>query len=462
MYKHREVLGDKNTNKNIEVLEDKDPDVLGDKNPEVLGRRTLMDREFCTVFSRAAKAVGECQNVGMRRVNVLLLVPALLLGSSTVWTQQPAVPQATPLAQEPQAYLDAWRAAATFPGISLGVVLKDGRTLSFTSGVSDRNTGTRLSANDLMLAGSTGKTFFAAVALQLIESGALDLDAPISKYLGTRPWFSRLPNARDVTVRHLMTHTSGLVRYEMNPKFTADLRAQPDKAWTPEEEIAYLFDATPPFAAGKGWDYSDTNYIVLGMILEGITGTRLYDEVDRRFLKPLKLTRVVPSTSRRIPGLVPGYAGPRDPLGLPDEVMRGGEFVINPQFEWTGGGFATSSLDLARWGHALYAGSAISASARRQMIDAAVPAALGPEAKYGLGVIVRPSTPVGPTWGHSGFFPGYQTELVHVVDRGITLAIQINTSAPRATGPRSLLRGVYEIAQTVGGRQPQGAGDKNP
>ena len=77
----------------------------------------------------------------------------------------------------------------------------------------------------------------------------------------------------------LMTHTSGLVRYEMNPKFTADLRAQPDKSWTPEEEIAYLLDATPPFAAGQGWDYSDTNYIVLGMILERITGTKLYDEV---------------------------------------------------------------------------------------------------------------------------------------------------------------------------------------
>jgi D-alanyl-D-alanine carboxypeptidase len=77
-----------------------------------------------------------------------------------------------------------------------------------------------------------------------------------------------------------------------------------------------------------------------------------------------------------------------------------------------------------------------------------VPARLGPETKYGLGVIVRPS-PVGETWGHSGFFPGYQTELLHVPNLGLTLAIQINTSAPRATGPRSLLRGLYEIAAMV-------------
>jgi D-alanyl-D-alanine carboxypeptidase len=143
---------------------------------------------------------------------------------------------------------------------------------------------------------------------------------------------------------------------------------------------------------------------------------------------------------------VTGYAGSRDPLGLPDQVVVNGEFVINPQFEWAGGGFATSPLDLARWGRELYAGRALSASALQLMLDAAVPAALGPGAKYGLGVIIRPNSPVGPTWGHSGFFPGYQTELLFVPEHGLSLAIQINTSAPRATGNRSLLRVLYDLA----------------
>ena len=367
---------------------------------------------------------------------------------------QSTAPTARPLRDRVQAYMDEWRAAASFPGAAVGVVLKDGTAFAVVTGVSDRATKRAVTTDDLFMAGSTGKTFFAALAVEHIEAKTLDLDAPISKYLGTRAWFTRLPNAKDITVRHLMTHTSGLVRYEMNPKFTADLRAQPDKVWTPEEEIAYLLDTEPPFAAGQGWDYSDTNYIVLGMILEEILTSRgrrpmLYDEVRTHFLQPLQLARVVPSTSRRIPGLVNGYAGPRDPLGLPDEVMPNGQFVINPQFEWTGGGFATSPLDLARWGHELYAGKALSAEGRRRMIEAAVPARLGPETKYGLGVIVRTSTPVGPTWGHSGFFPGYQTELLHVPDLGLTLAIQINTSAPRSTGPRSLLRGLYDIAAMV-------------
>jgi D-alanyl-D-alanine carboxypeptidase len=348
-----------------------------------------------------------------------------------------------------QRVLDEWRASVQAPGASLGVVHKDGQVIGLPSGVSDRHTGRAMTPNDLLMAGSTGKTFFAAVALQLIETGRLDLDAPIAKYLGTQPWFSRLPNAKDITVRMLMTHTSGLVRYEMNPKFTADARANPDKVWTPEEQLSYLFDAPAPFAAGQGWDYSDTNYIVLGVILEGITGTKLYDEVQKRFLGPLKLTRVAPTTSRRVPGLVPGYAGLRDPLGLPDEVMTNGVFVINPQFEWTGGGFATSAHDLARWGHALYVGEAISTKMRNLMIESAVPARLGPETKYGLGVIVRPTTPAGPTIGHSGFFPGYQTELVHFTKTGLTLAVQINTSAPRPPGTRAPLRFLYDLALAI-------------
>jgi len=370
----------------------------------------------------------------------------VVLALSTLPFQTQSTAGAPAQAARLQTALDEWRASVQAPGASLGVVTKNGQIYGVASGLADRAAGRALSPDDLLMAGSTGKTFFAAVALQLVEAGRLDLDAPISKYLGAKPWFSRLPNAKDITVRMLMTHTSGLVRYEMNPKFTADLRANPDKAWTPEEELSYLFDATPPFAAGQGWDYSDTNYVVLGMIMEGITGTKLYDEVQRRFLGPLKLTRVAPTTSRRIAGLAPGYAGPRDPLGLPDEVVTNGVFVINPQFEWTGGGYATSARDLARWGHELYAGKAISQKMRDLMISSAVPARLGPETKYGLGVIVRPTTPAGPAWGHSGFFPGYQTELIHFTESGLTMAVQINSSAPRPPGSRPLLRFLYDVA----------------
>jgi D-alanyl-D-alanine carboxypeptidase len=165
----------------------------------------------------------------------------------------------------------------------------------------------------------------------------------------------------------------------------------------------------------------------------------------------LKLEHVVPSTSRTIKGLVQGYAGVNDPLGLSGPVIRNGQFVVNPQFEWAGGGFATSARDLARWGHELYSpqGKAISGGSRKLMIDAAVPSKLGPGVQYGLGVIIRPPNPnagmTSATWGHSGFFPGYLSELIYVVDTGVTLAIQVNSSGPRTRGSASPLRLLYEI-----------------
>lgn len=364
------------------------------------------------------------------------------VGTAVTLSAQAPQPSSAPLQEQLQQLVAKWQPTSGAPGVSVGLVTKDGTVYAATAGLADRTAGTPLTTDDLLLAGSTGKTFFAALAVQLIDAKRLDLDAKVSTYLGKHAWFDRLPNARDITVRHLMTHTSGLVRYELNPAFTADLRAQPDRVWKPEEQLAYLFDTKATFAAGEGWEYSDTNYIVLAMVLEQVTGTKAYDEITTRFLRPLKLTRVVPQTGRRIPGLAQGYAGPKDPIGLPDEVIKDGAFVINPQFEWGGGGFATSPRDLARWGHALYAGNALSPAGRALMVDSAVPARLGPEVRYGLGVIVRPTTPVGPVVGHSGFFPGYLTELVHVRTTGTTVAVQVNTSA----GVRGLLRFAYDVA----------------
>lgn len=383
----------------------------------------------------------------MRQWGNALLRTALMFGSLcavALPAQTPALRDAS-LQERLQQLVTQWQPAFGAPGVSVGLVTRNGVVYAATAGVSDRTTKTPLTTDGLMLAGSTGKTFFAALAVQLIEEKRLGLDEKVSTYLGKHSWFKRLPNAEAITVRHLMTHTSGLVRYEMNPAFTADLRAQPDRVWKPEEQLAYLFDTKAAFLPGEGWDYSDTNYIVLAMVLEDVTGMKAYDEIRRRFLGPFKLTQVVAQTGRVIPGLVQGYAGAKDPLGLPDEVIRDGAFVINPQFEWGGGGFATSARDLARWGHELYLGKALSPAGRSLMIDSGVPARLGPETRYGLGVIVRPATAVGPVVGHSGFFPGYMTELVHARDSGVTVAVQVNTSA----GVRGLLRFAYDIAALV-------------
>jgi len=363
-----------------------------------------------------------------------LALLSLLPASAGAQSAAPPAPAASvsTIRTRVQATLDSIRAGGAFPGMSAGIALPDGQVLSLATGLADTALRTRLEPDALLLAGSVGKTYVAAVALQLVSEGKLGLDEPISTYLGTEPWFSRLPNAATITVRMLMNHTSGLVRYEFKPEFTRDLTASPDKVWRPAELVAYILDTEAPFPAGGGWDYSDTNYIVLGMIIERVAGATLNDEIARRLLRPLGLTRTVPSDRREIPGLAQGYAGPGNPFGGTDAMIVDGKFAINPQFEWAGGGYAVSGGDLARWAKALYEGRAFDASLVAAMVEG-VPAKLGPEARYGLGVIVRP-TPLGPSWGHSGFFPGYVTEMRYFPEHRLAVAFLINTSVPRALG----------------------------
>ncbi|MBP6212058.1 MAG: beta-lactamase family protein, partial [Pyrinomonadaceae bacterium] len=314
-------------------------------------------------------------------------------------------------------------------------------------GYSDRDAKTPMRPTDLMLAGSTGKTFAAVTALQLVKEGKIGLDDRVEKYLGAESWYSRLPNAKDITVRQLMNHTSGLVRYEFKDQFTKDLTANPEEVWKPAELLAYLLDEKPPFAAGKGWDYSDTNYIVLGMIIEKVTGKRFYDEAKKRVIKPLKLTNTIPQDGLRLKGVIQGYAGANNPFGGKDEMISNGKFAINPQFEWTGGGWATTSEDLARWAKMMYEGKAFDQTLLPQMLDGVAAPMLGRETKYGLGVIIR-KTSAGTSYGHSGFFPGYMTDMMYFPEQRIAVAVQVNTSVGQNVG-KPLGRVLVETVELI-------------
>ena len=355
---------------------------------------------------------------------VRLIALAVLVG--------PSILQAQTLEQRLQVRLDSLHRAGRFAGAQLAVAMPDGSVLALATGFADTAKKEAMTTRHLLLQGSVGKTYASAVALQLIHEGTIGLDDPISKYLGGEPWFSRLPNAQAITVRQLMNHTSGLVRYEFNERFTADLTASPDRVWKPYELVSYILDTAAPFAAGQGWDYSDTNYIVLGMIMEKVTGRSFYDLARERVLRPAGLTATVPSDARVIAGLSNGYAGANNPFGGSDVMLVEGRMVINPQFEWTGGGMATTASDLARWGKRLYEGGAFDASMLPKLLDG-VPARLGQNTKYGLGVIIR-ETALGTLYGHSGFFPGYQAEVLYLPAQKAAVAFQVNSSVPGALG----------------------------
>jgi D-alanyl-D-alanine carboxypeptidase len=350
---------------------------------------------------------------------------ALPAASETTREQACDPPSIGALQDRIRVRLEAFREKTGCPGVSAAFVLADGSEGAVAVGWADVEEKKPLTPRDRILSGSIGKTYVSAVAMQLVGENRLDLDKKISVYLGKERWFGRLPNGSDVTVRMLMNHTSGVPEHVYHPEFGSQVGDDPDRVWKPSELVAFVLDAPARFPAGKGWSYADTNYILLGMIIEKVSGHTFYEELERRVLVPLDLKDTVPADGRAIPGLVPGYSGPNSPFRKPGKTIRDGLFVINPQVEWTGGGLACTPLDLARWGRAVYTGRAFPKKLLAQVLDG-VPALGGTGDRYGLGVQIWPSDRGGAV-GHGGWFPGYLSRLAFYRKHKLALAIQFTT-----------------------------------
>ena len=329
------------------------------------------------------------------------------------------------------------------PGISVAVIDKAGELHTFTRGLARKDPATPMTPESRMFSGSIGKTYCAAVLLQLVDESEIGLDDNLSEYLGDEDWFDRLPNATTITIRQLARHQSGIPEHVWLPEFTASLKAEPTKHREPAELVSFVLDAEPLFPAGEGWSYADTNYILLGMAIEAATGQRYEDLLQARVLGPLGLGDTIPSSQPELPGLVSGYTALGEMFGLPEEVSAAGVYAINPQFEWTGGGIVSTTSDLARFMHEFCAGEVIPEAQRQAARDAA-PAQLWPGSSYGIGLIRRP-TPSGEMLGHTGIFPGYLSSAWHVA--GATFAVQLNSDGPAAGRGLELL--TLELAQAL-------------
>lgn len=331
------------------------------------------------------------------------------------------------LSQTLQQRLDEVREKGGAPGATLGIVLPDGKTIELVSGFSDVESGKAMKIGDRMFSGSIGKTYAMAVVMQLVSEKKLGLDDLASKYLSKTTWFNRLPNASKLTVRMLLNHTGGLPRYVLDPKIWKEAVANPEKIWTIEERLAFIMDAEPVHPAGKGWAYSDTDYILLGAIIEEITGNTYYEEAQKRVLTPLGLKHSSPSNKRKLKGLIPGYTGKEGAFPMPNsKVVEKGKYVINPQLEWTGGGMINTALDLAKWVKLIHEGKAFESSLLKE-VQQAVDLQTGQPAEEGYGFanqIYR--TKYGLVHGHSGIMPGYLSIMEYLPEYGFSIALQIN------------------------------------
>lgn len=339
------------------------------------------------------------------------------------------------LAELNRLYQQAQSTDENFPGGTAAFILPDGQVRAFAVGFSDVERGVTMREDMRMPSGSIGKTYVAAVALQLNALGTIDLDAKLSTWLADEDWFARVPNAEALTLRLLLNHTGGLLDHAfasdafVNWAKAARARGDRDAYLTPLQIVEFVLDTEPLFPAGEGYSYTDTGYILAGIVLERAAGKVYYDMLQTFFLEPLGYEFTQPADRRDLPGLAQGYAHQSAQFfGTPLKIVEDGAMVMNPLTEWTGGGLVNNPQDLVRWAKALYEGDAIRGDGElEQLLTIGFVEEPGrPNDGYGLGVYRR-DTPHGPAYGHGGFYPGYNSSVVYLPEHGIAVAMQINS-----------------------------------
>ena len=263
------------------------------------------------------------------------------------------------------------------------------------AGLADTATGQPMQAQDRVHIGSITKTFVATVVLQLAAERRLSLNDSVQRWLPGVITGHGYDPAR-ITIRQLLHMTSGIRDYLDDPAFQDPKNPQPlGQTWRPQQLVDIALGLGPPV---HGWVYSNTNYILLGMIIQKVTGQSPITEISRRILAPLGLGDTsVPLTSKQIP--VPyahGYFGPVDVTHL-----------VNPSVAWTAGAMISTVGDVARFYRALLTGRLLSPVQLRELLTAMPVDDTGelfPE-HYGLG-IYSVQLSCGTAWGHDGGWPG--------------------------------------------------------
>jgi D-alanyl-D-alanine carboxypeptidase len=316
-----------------------------------------------------------------------------------------------------QAMLHQWRSRGDAPAAVLGIAAADGATWVGADGTPERDGDTPVGPDAPFRIASITKVFVAVVTLQLVEEGRLGLDDPASRYVADAA-------AWPVTIRQLLNHTGGVPDFGMADGFGEQLAARRDRRWTAAEVLALVADKKPAFPAGTGYAYSNTDYVLLGEVIETVTGRGWASEVRRRILDPLELrdTYVAGFEPRGRP-VIPGYFD-LDNDGDFDNVETGEPWTALETSDGAAGCIVSTAPDLLAFGDALFHGRLLSAETMRAMT------AEGPFhprfTNYGLGLeIARPDYRT-TIWGHGGYLPGFRSSLWYVPSRDAVIVVLAN------------------------------------
>ncbi len=304
---------------------------------------------------------------------------------------------------------EAGLAEAPAAGAVVGVRTPDG-TWTEAFGVADTTTGTPMTTSHFFRVGSVTKSFTATLMLQLAERGEVELDDTIDQYV------PGVPNGDAVTIRMLLDMTSGLASYTLDQAWIDTYFGAPSTAWSPGQLLEAGLRLEPLFAPGTQFDYSNTNYVLLGMIIEDVTGRPFADVLETEILVPLGLSRTSFPDSAAIPAphargltLQGTPDGSREPVDATD---------WSPSVFWAAGQMISAVDDLLVWGRALATGQGVldeSTSVDRLQ-------SFPPAGGYGHGIGC-----VAAWVGHTGEIPGFNATVYHDTTTDTTVAVIANS-----------------------------------
>lgn len=313
--------------------------------------------------------------------------------------------------------LDAARQTNNVRGISAAVILPDQSAWLGVSGMSDPTTSRRIEPDMLFGIGSITKTYTAVLILQLTEEGLLTLDDPLHR------WLPRFPNVDSTaTLRQLLNHTSGLFDYTDNPALFEIFLEDPTRKVTPEAILTFVEE--PLFAPGTGWSYSNTNFILLGMVIEAATGARVEAALRNRLLNPLDLDNTYLDVERiPVDNVAHNWSSFLRSDGVLEDISSFPRIALY-RAAWTSGAIMSTAEETARFTRALYGGGILNPATMEDMLTF-YPVSEGVWTGYGLGV-QRIEALGSVLWGHGGSIPGYVSFTLYARQDNVSIAVLIN------------------------------------
>lgn len=309
-------------------------------------------------------------------------------------------------------------------GASAAVILPNQGAWLGTSGYSVPANSDTIRSDMLFGIGSVTKTFTAAMMLRLADDGVLSLDDSLHQWI---PSFAHVDST--ITIRQLLQHTSGIFNFTDHSDFPQANFADPTRFWSPEDVLTKLLNP-PYFAPGTDWKYSNTNYIIAGMIIRKATGHEISNELHRRFLDPHNLNRTFLGVEDSLRGELVHYW--LNPNNDGHSMTRTSIYSL----AWTAGAIFATAEDVAKWAILLYSGEFFSQTYMDEMLT------FHPSSNYGLGT--QYLSYLGQRmWYHTGGIYGFNSVMVYMPDHEASFVVLLNSGQPAAPIVNSALVRAY-------------------